>query len=110
MQIRLTKPWRPLTAEEVRKLPGQLGVYELADASGAVVYIGFAGAKELFGLRSALQRHAGAGTGGAVSFRVEVNMQYTSRFKELLMSHRMDHGDIPPVNRTEPPVKVGRLS
>lgn len=110
MQIRLTKPWRALAAEEVRRLPGQLGVYELADPSGATVYIGFAGARELFGLRSALQRHLDAGTGGAVSFRVEVNMQYTSRFKELLMAHTLDHGDIPVVNRQEPPVKLGRLS
>ena len=33
MQVRLTKPWTPLTPEAVARQPGQLGVYEIADAS-----------------------------------------------------------------------------
>ena len=32
MALRLTKPFQPLTVENARALPGQLGIYELADA------------------------------------------------------------------------------
>src|SRR6476660_2858982 len=39
VSIRIIKPWIELTAEAVRALPGQLGVYQLADAEGRVVYI-----------------------------------------------------------------------
>ena len=45
MAIRLEKPWIELTAETVQALPGQLGVYQLADAAGGVVYIGFGGGR-----------------------------------------------------------------
>ena len=34
MALRLTKPFQPLTVENARALPGQLGIYELADAEG----------------------------------------------------------------------------
>ena len=56
MAIRMEKPWIELTPEAVKALPGQLGVYQLADADGRVVYIGFAGGRSLFGLRSELER------------------------------------------------------
>ena len=52
LRLRLDKPWRPLTAEVVDRLPGQLGVYQIADAKGTIVYIGQAGARTAFGLRS----------------------------------------------------------
>jgi len=58
LRLRLDKPWRPLTAEVVDRLPGQLGVYQIADAKGTIVYIGQAGARTAFGLRSELQREA----------------------------------------------------
>ena len=58
MAIRLEKPWIALTPEAVKALPGQLGVYQLADAEGRVVYIGFAGGRSLFGLRSELRARA----------------------------------------------------
>ena len=56
IRLRLDKPWKPLTAEEAGRLPGQLGVYQIADGQGAVLYIGHAGAHSPFGLRSELQR------------------------------------------------------
>ena len=87
MKLRLEKPWIELTADNVARLHGNLGVYQLANAAGEVVYIGFAGGRELFGLRSAIERHLQLGTAGATRFRYEVNMQYTSRYKELLMLH-----------------------
>ena len=66
MSIRLEKPWIELTPEAVKALPGQLGVYQLADASGCVVYIGFAGGRSLFGLRSELERALEERPGGSV--------------------------------------------
>ena len=35
MAIRMEKPWIDLTPEAAKALPGQLGVYQLADAAGA---------------------------------------------------------------------------
>jgi hypothetical protein len=110
MSIRMEKPWIELTPEAVRALPGQLGVYQLADAAGRVVYVGFAGGRSLFGLRSELERALGDRPGGAVRFRTEVNQQYTTRYQELLMLHVADYGSLPVVNQADPPVRLGRLS
>ena len=60
MKLHLEKPWLELSAERVAKLSGQMGVYQLADESGRVVYIGFAGGKSLFGLRRELEKRVGA--------------------------------------------------
>ena len=54
------------------RLPGQLGVYQVADAQGTVLYIGQAGARSPFGLRSELQRELEE-RGEGHQFRVEVN-------------------------------------
>jgi hypothetical protein len=107
MGIRLEKPWLPLGAETTRRLPGQLGVFELADAEGRVLHIGYAGGRSLFGLRSAVEearrRHP-----DAARFRYEVTMQYLSRYQELLMLHVADMGALPEGNAGE---RVrGRLS
>jgi hypothetical protein len=109
LRPRLEKPWKPLSAEEAQRLPGQLGVYQIADAGGAVLYIGEAGARSPFGLRSELQREFSTrGTG--CQFRIEVNQQYRTRWLELLMVHRHDHGALPPDNAKNPPPSLGRLS
>ena len=110
MSIRLEKPWTELTPEAVKALPGQLGVYQLADAAGRVVYIGYAGGRSLFGLRSELERALEERPAGAVRFRTEVNQQYMSRYHELLMLHVADHGSLPAANQTDPPARLGRLS
>lgn len=110
MAIRLTKPWQPLVREVVERLPGQLGVFELADAEGRSVGFGFAGARTLFGLRSALMAHVDDPPHGATQFRCEINTQYQTRFRELLMVHVADHGALPPLNRDDPPINLGRLS
>ena len=60
MALRLTKPFQPLTVENACALPGQLGIYELANAEGRTVAFGFAGARSLFGLRSELTAMAEA--------------------------------------------------
>ena len=109
IRLRLDKPWQPLTAETAARLPGQLGVYQVGDEQGSVLYIGHAGARSPFGLRSELQRElAERGTG--CQFRVEVNQQYRSRWFELLMVHQHDNGALPPDNARNPPPSLGRLS
>ena len=50
----MTKPWRPLELEEVKKLAGNLGVYQLANEAGEVVYIGAATGQSIYGLRGEL--------------------------------------------------------
>jgi hypothetical protein len=109
IRLRLDKPWQPLTAEAATRLPGQLGVYQVADARGTIVYIGQAGARSPFGLRSELQREASA-RGPGHQFRVEVNQQYRTRWFELLMVHKADHGSLPVDNAKNPPPALGRLS
>ena len=110
MAIRMTKPWVALTADNIKKLPGQLGVYQLADAKGDIVYIGYAGGRSLFGVRSEVQKALDEKTAGASQFRVEINMQYTTRYQELLMAHVADHGDVPSGNKGGPLPRLGRLS
>ena len=106
----MTKPWTPLAPDTVKKLPGQLGVFQLADAKGDVVYVGFAGGRSLFGLRGEVEKALTAPPEGATQFRVEVNQQYTTRYQELLMVHVHDHGDVPAGNRGKALPKLGRLS
>jgi hypothetical protein len=108
MGVRLTKPWRALTAEAVASLPAQLGVYELADEVGTVLRIGYAGGRTPFGLRSELGERL-AERGRATAFRVEVNHQYLTRWQELLMAHVAQHGGLPP-EQPDPGVRLGRLS
>lgn len=110
MALRLTKAFQALNAENATALPGQLGVYELADAHGRTVAYGFAGARTLFGLRSALVEIAEAPPHGATQFRVEVNQQYQTRYRELLMVYQADHGQLPVANAENPPINLGRLS
>ena len=109
LRPRLDKPWQPLTPETAARLPGQLGVYQVADASGAIVFIGQAGARSPFGLRSELEREARE-RGPGHQFRVEVNMQYRTRWFELLMVHKADHDRLPTDNAKNPPPALGRLS
>ena len=108
MGVRLEKPWRELTAENVASLAGELGVYQLADAEGRIVRIGYAGGRTLFGLRSELAAVLAAGE--AARFRTEVTAGYMSRYDELLMVHLADHGELPPGNAADARRRIGRLS
>jgi hypothetical protein len=104
--LRLTKPWTTLDAESIAAIPAQLGVYQIGDDDGAVIRVGYAGGREPFGLRSALAAELDAGTG--TRFRHELTHGYLTRWEELLMLHRAEHGELPPGNadRLTP---VGRL-
>lgn len=74
-----------------------------------MIYIGCAGGRSRFGLRGeiarAMQDHA-----DAKRFRYEVNMQYLSRYRELLMTHVAGHGALPRHNPGERGMCPGGLS
>ena len=106
--VRLTKPWRGLDDAAVAALPGQLGVFEIGDAEGGTLELGFAGGRSRFGLRSAVAETA-AKHEGAARFRYEVTMQYWSRFEELLAVYFADHGELPAGNADRGERRVGRL-
>ena len=110
MATRLAKPWRPLEPAETARLPAQLGVYEIADAAGRVLYVGYAGGRSLWGLRGALEEEGRSLREGAACFRVEITMQYLTRWQELLMAHQADAGALPRDNAERPPARLGRLS
>lgn len=108
MHLRMNKAWIALTLERVQRLSGQPGVYQIQDASGQVVFIGYAGGRSLFGLRGEVEREL-ASRGPGYSFRCEINMQYMTRYKELLMIHAADHGELPRDNRKLGLPRLGRL-
>lgn len=108
MGVRLEKPWRELTAANVASLAAELGVYQLGDAQGRVLRIGYAGGRTLFGLRSELE--AALAAAEAVNFRTEVTAQYLSRYEELLMVHKADFGELPAGNGADARRRLGRLS
>jgi hypothetical protein len=116
--VPLNKPWTLYEPGNDRALPGNLGVYEIGDADGVVLYIGYAGGRTRFGLREAITA-CFTGTawnpalaGRARSYRYEVNQMYRTRWVELLTRYRDAHGRLPAGNEagTEPLPRLGRLS
>jgi hypothetical protein len=83
-----------------------MGVYQLADSDGEVIFIGYAGGRSPRGLRGEIAA-AREDVPGAVAVRFEVTTAYLSRYQELLMLHVADHGTLP---RCNPPQNLGRLS
>ena len=106
MSIRLDKPWTPLQPDAVARVGGHLGVYEIADESGQVIFVGFAGGHSRFGLRGELEARCREEPEGR-AFRYEVNMSYLTRYRELLMAFEADHGRLPAQN--DRPPRLGRL-
>jgi hypothetical protein len=103
--VRLTKPW--LTVHDaLAKLHGHLGVFELADEDNTVIYIGFAGGRSQFGLKAEVDA-AVHRIPEAAKVRYEVTSAYHTRYRELLMVHQADFGQLPQAN---PPIKLGTLS
>ncbi len=97
----LNKAWQEYDPATSVGLPATLGVYELGDAGGNILYIGFAGGKSLFGLRGEILARANkaAATAMPVSkFRYEINMMYLTRFVELLEKHQDATGTLPSAN------------
>jgi hypothetical protein len=110
MAIRLDKAWTALDDVDLRRLPGQLGVYQLADAAGEILYIGAAGGRSLFGLRGEIEQARANPPAGATQFRYEVTMAYRTRHLELLMVFKADHGRLPSANTDVDESRLGRLS
>ena len=96
------------TPDVLDSLPGHMGVFELADDDGEVLFIGFAGGRSRFGLRGDI------GTAldltGATRFRYEVTTAYLTRYQELLMLHVARFSRLPPNNDSSNTPKLGRLS
>ena len=109
MAVRLDKPWMPLTGAAVAAVAGHLGVYQLADAAGDIVYIGVADARSRFGLRGELAAKIDRPPAGATQFRVEVTMAYRTRHLELLQVYLHDHGAPPAANTDIDQAGLGRL-
>lgn len=105
MGIQMSKPWAKLSSEVIADVPAQLGVYEVADPVFAVLTIGYAGGKEPFGMRTALERELES---GATHFRYEFTHGYLTRWHELLMTYQAEHDELPPGN-AEQIGKLGRL-
>lgn len=113
----INKPWTPYVEQEMRHLPGNLGVYEIGDADGAVVYIGYAGGRSLFGLKGVIRDHFSDRETNpilsqrAASYRYEINQMYLTRHTDLLMRHREDHGAVPDGNEAsdQPLPRLGRF-
>lgn len=110
MAIRLDKIWIDLTDDNVQKLSGQLGVYQLGNAAGDILYIGVAGGRSLFGLRGEVGKALNDPPAGATCFRYEVNSTYSTRHQELLMVFKADHGHLPEANTDIDESQLGRLS
>ncbi len=108
MAIRLDKPWRELTIENLESVKGQLGVFQLGSSVEGVVFIGYAGARSLFGLKGVLNDILALGK--PTCFRLEVTSAYQTRYRELLMVHFADHQAYPRDNKPDDLPRLGRLS
>ena len=109
MSIRLDKPWIDLHDVSAESLPAQLGVFQLGDPSGEVIYIGYGGGNKAFGLRTAIGEELARLGADARFVRWELTQGYLSRWEELMMVHRHDHG-APPVSSHPETIPRGRLS
>jgi hypothetical protein len=92
--------WGPAS----RALPGSYGIYELADESFRVLYLGYAGSRARFGLRGKLLGHLSEEEPDAEIreraryFRYEVTSSYLSRWIEV-MGRYAQMSALPPVNQ-----------
>lgn len=93
----------------IAKLPGQMGVFELADSEQRVLLIAEAGGRSRFGLRGELEREL-RDAPQARFYRYEVTTAYRTRLIELLMAHVADHGRVPALNAGRDMPSLGRLS
>ena len=109
MAVRLNKAWTPLDQEHISKIAAQLGVYQLGNAQGDIVYIGVAGGRSRFGLQGELTGKLEAKIDGATCFRIEVNMAYHTRHLELLQAFVHDHGHLPLANTNIDIASLGRM-
>lgn len=94
----LNKPWIEASDGTLGRLPGALGVFELRSAAGEINFVGFAGGRSRYGLRSAIKdsmEQLRAAGDGPDAFRYEVNQMYLTRYIEVLEKYIHAAGDIP---------------
>ena len=114
----LMKPWTRYEPGNDRAVPGNLGVYEIGDESGNVLYIGYAGGRTRFGLRERIVGHFGGPEPNPVLrdrarlYRHEVNQMYLTRWIDLLTRYHDAHGRLPEGNQAsaEPLPQFGRFN
>ncbi|MCZ6706660.1 MAG: hypothetical protein O7A71_01765 [Chloroflexi bacterium] len=98
----ITKAWLAPDPPALQQIPAVLGVYELADTAGVVIYIGMAGGREPFGLRGRIEAHFSDQELNpvlrerAALYRWESNQQYTTQRTEMLMRYAQEHADALP--------------
>ena len=109
MAVRMDKAWLPLSLENVVKLAAHMGVYQLANDQGDILYIGMAGSRSLFGLKGELKKAVEDPPVRATQFRFEVNMAYRTRHMELLQTYLSDHGGLPEGNTDVDANNIGRI-
>ena len=109
MAVRLSKDWIPLDAEHVEAVTCHLGVYQLGNAAGDIVYIGVAGGRARYGLKGELRDKLPDPPAHATQFRTEINMMYRSRHFELLQAYLHDHGNLPSGNDDIDANSLGRI-
>ncbi len=109
MAVRLGKPWVRLSMANLQGIAAHLGVYQLGDDQGEILYIGVADARTRFGLRGELAQALADPPAGATRFRIEVTMSYRTRFAELLSVFLHDHGRLPVANNDSDRRVCGRL-
>lgn len=103
----IRREWALFRPEDVAAIPGSYGVYEIADAAGALLYAGYAGGRTLHGLRGCIAAHFegalpfAAALRTAALYRYEVNSSYLGRWLEILGRYREEHGELPPGNVAE---------
>lgn len=105
---RLHSEWFELNEANAKRAGGYMGVYEIRKAGGETVLMGFAGGHSRLGLRGELEREVASHLGSPYEFRVEVNNGYITRYCEILMVFRRDHGVLPAENADDP-CSLGRL-
>jgi excinuclease UvrABC nuclease subunit len=92
MTAGMTKSWIVATPASLATIPVGTGVYEIRDEKGEVLDIGYAGSREPFGLRSRIADVLDDSVSTTREFRFEQHVQYHSRFVELILDHRAQHG------------------
>jgi hypothetical protein len=109
MAVRLTKTWVPFDKAHVEAITGHLGVYQLGDEHGDIVYIGVAGGRSRYGLKGELASKLDDGLPDATCFRIEINMSYRTRHLELLQAYVHDNERLPVANTDVDIASLGRL-
>ena len=109
MPVRIDKPWIQLDESSLKSIAAHLGVYQLANDSNQIVFIGVANATTRFGLKGELESFLKKPNFGASRFRVEINMAYRTRYLELLQVFYFDHKRLPVGNIGLDPSSLGNL-